>query len=122
MQEWMKTAFDGLRSVVSLVHGCKMVLTRNVVYKHGLANGTGGNFIGIVYSDAGVGSFPEQLVGYFPDYCGLPFCPDEPKWVPIGQITATKEGTRMARTQFSVVAGFALSINKAQGITVKEGR
>ena len=32
-----------------------------------------------------------------------------------------KEGTRMTRTQFPVVAGFALTVNKAQGLTIKEG-
>ena len=36
-------------------------------------------------------------------------------------ITAIKDGTRMMRIQFPVVAGFALTVNKAQGLTVKEG-
>jgi hypothetical protein len=115
------TAFDGLRSVVNLVRGCKIVLTRNVAYKFGLANGTRGICVGIVYGDAGVGSFPEAIVGRFPDYCGPAFYPEEPKWVPILPITRNKEGTRMSRTQFPLVAGFALTINKAQGLTVKEG-
>ena len=35
-------------------------------------------------------------------------------------ITAIKDGTRMMRIQFPVVAGFALTVNKAQGLTVKE--
>ena len=32
-----------------------------------------------------------------------------------------KEGTRMTREQFPIVAGFAITINKAQGLTVEEG-
>jgi hypothetical protein len=32
-----------------------------------------------------------------------------------------KEGTCMMRTQFPIVAGFALTVNKAQGLTIKEG-
>ena len=36
-------------------------------------------------------------------------------------MTAIKEGTRITRTQFPVVAGFATTVNKAQGLTVKEG-
>lgn len=115
------TAFGGLRAVVNVVKGCKMVLTNNVAYKYGLANGTRGSFIGAVYGPGGVGTFPEALIGEFPDYCGPAIYPDEPKWVPILPLTATKEGTRMTRTQFPVVAGFALTVNKAQGLTVKEG-
>jgi hypothetical protein len=113
--------FQGLRSVVNLVRGCKLVLVRNVAYKFGLANGTRGKFIGAVYGLGGVGSFPEAIVAEFPDYCGPAIYKDEPKWVPILPMTALKEGTRIMRVQFPVVAGFALTVNKAQGLTVKEG-
>lgn len=114
-------AFGGLRSDVHLVRGCKMVLTRNVSYKYGLANGTRGKFIGIVYGDGGMHELPEAIIGEFPDYCGPAIYADEPKWVPILPITSIKDGTRVSRTQFPLVAGFALTVNKAQGLTVKEG-
>ena len=110
-----------MRAVVNLVRGCKMVLTKNVAYLFGLANGTRGKLIGVVYGPGGVGTFPEALIGEFPDYCGPAFYEDEPKWVPILPITAIKDGTRMMPIQFPVVAGFALTVNKAQGLTVKEG-
>ena len=32
-----------------------------------------------------------------------------------------KDKSKMSRTQFPLVAGFALTVNKAQGLTVKEG-
>lgn len=115
------TAFDGLRSVVNLVRGCKVMLTRNVAYLYGLANGTRGKFIGAVYGPGGVGTFPEALVVEVPDYCGPAFYPGEPKWVPLVPMTSFKEGTRMSRTQFPVVAGFAMTVNKAQSLTIKEG-
>lgn len=86
------TVFDGLRGIVNVVRCCKLVLTRNVAYKYGLANGTQGTLTGVVYGDGGVGSFPEALVGEFPDYCGPPFYPDEPTWVPILPLTAVKDG------------------------------
>ena len=41
-------AFEGLRDVVNLVRGCKVMLTRNIAYMHGLANGTRGKLVGIV--------------------------------------------------------------------------
>ena len=56
-----------------------------------------------------------------PDYCGPTFYPGEPKWVPLLPAFSTQEGTRMTRCQFPVVAGFALTVNKAQGLTAKEG-
>ena len=114
-------AFDGLRPVINLVRGCKVMLTRNVAYLYGLANGTRGKLVGVVYGPGGVGTFPEAIVLEVPDYCGPAFYPDEPKWVPILPLTSMKEGTRMLRTQFPVVAGFALTVNKAQGLTMKEG-
>jgi hypothetical protein len=97
------------------------MLTRNVAYLYGLANGTRGKFIGVVYGPGGVGTFPEAIVVEVPDYCGPSFYPDEPKWVPILPMFSRKEGTRMTRTQFPIVAGFALTVNKAQGLTIKEG-
>ena len=113
--------FDGFRAVVNLVRGCKTVLTRNVSYKFGLANGTRGTFIGAVYGPGGVGTCPDALVCEFPAYCGPAFYEDEPKWVPILPLTSYKDGTRMSRTQFPLVAGYALTVNKAQGLTIKEG-
>ena len=114
-------AFEGLREVVNLVRGCKIMITRNVAYLHGLANGTRGKLVGIVYGPGGIGTLPEALVVEVPEYCGPAFYPEEPKWVPILPMTSVKEGTRMMRTQFPVVAGFALTVNKAQGLTLKEG-
>ena len=115
------TAFDGLRQVINLVRGCKVMLTRNVAYLYGLANGTRGKLVGVVYGPGGVGSFPEAIVVEVPEYCGPVFYPDEPKWVPLLPMFSMREGTRMTRTQFPVVAGFALTVNKAQGLTIKEG-
>ena len=116
------TAFDGLRDRIHLVRGCKVMLTRNVAYLYGLANGTRGKLVGVVYAlGAPVGTIPEAIIVEVPEYCGPAFYPSEPKWVPLLPLFSRKEGTRMTRTQFPVVAGFALTVNKAQGLTVKEG-
>jgi len=114
-------AFDGLRPVLNLVRGCKVMLSRNVAYRYGLANGTRGTLVGVVYGPGGVGTLPEALIVDVPEYCGPAFYPEEPKWVPLLPMFSLKEGTRMSRTQFPVVAGFAITVNKAQGLTIKEG-
>ena len=116
------TAFDGLRSVINLVRGCKAMHTRNVAYKYGLANGTRGKLVGVIYPEGQpVGSFPEAIVVQTPEYCGPAFYPSEPKWVPTLPKVSVKEGTRHTREQFPIVASYALTVNKAQGLTLKEG-
>ena len=66
-----------------------------------------------------MGVFPEAIVVSIPDYCGPEFYPGEPSWVPIFAMT-DYQGSQ-TRTQFPIVAGFAMTINKSQGLTMKEG-
>ena len=42
------TAFDGLREIINIVRRGKTMLTRNVAYLYGLANGSRGNVVGVV--------------------------------------------------------------------------
>ena len=78
--------------------------------------------MGVVYAPGEpVGTFPEALVVEFPDYCGPPFYDSEPTWVPILPKLSVNESTRQTREQFPLVAGYALTVNKAQGLTIKEG-
>jgi hypothetical protein len=97
------------------------MINRNIAYLYGLANGTRGSVIGVVYGPGGIGTFPEAVIVNISDYCGPAFYPDEPKWVPILPVTAMKDGTRYSRTQFPLVAGYAVTVNKSQGLTIKEG-
>ena len=55
------SAFDGLRLVINLVWGCKVMLPRIIAYKYGLANGTCGKLVSVVYpAGAPVGSAKTQ--------------------------------------------------------------
>ena len=113
------SSFDGLRDVINLVRGCKVMITRNIAYKYGLANGTRGKLIGVVYpKGAPVGVFPEALVVEVPEYCGPIFYANQPKWVPI--LPKSKHEKHWTREQFPVTAGYALTVNKAQGLTIKK--
>ena len=78
--------------------------------------------MGVVYEEgAVVGTFPEAIVIEAPEYRGPAFYPGEPKWVPLLPLLSKIEGKKMTRIQFPIVAGFALTVNKAQGLTCKEG-
>ena len=82
------------------------MVTRNIAYRYGLANGTRGRLVGVVDPvGAPVGSFPEALVVSVPEYCGPAFYQGEPQWVPSLPTVISKEGTRQTREQFPVVAG-----------------
>ncbi len=103
------------------------MVNRNIAYLYGLANGTRGTMVGVVYESGAAmeankpAPFPEAIIVDIPDYKGPAFYMGQPSWVPILPMTSRKEKTRLTRTQFPLVAGFALTINKAQGLTMKEG-
>ena len=73
--------FGGLRGVVNLVRGCMVMINRNIAYLYGLANGTRGKMIGVIYSERGIGTFPEAIIVEVPAYCGQAFYANEPKCV-----------------------------------------
>ena len=121
------SAFQGLRSVINVVRRSKVMICRNVAYRYGLANGTRGFVVGVVYQPGAAFKegqqppFPEAIIVDVADYTGPVFYPGHPTWVPILPMTARRENTRQTREQFPLVAGFALTVNKAQGLTMKEG-
>lgn len=69
---------------------------------------------------APLGTMPEALVVDVPKYTGPQFYPGQPTWVPILPMESWGS-QKTSRTQFPVVAGFALTVNKAQGLTIEEG-
>ena len=97
------------------------MIIRNIAYPYGLAMGTRGKVVGVVYGNGGIGTFPEAIIVHVPEYCGPAFYAHEPKWVPIIPVTVWKDGTRNFRTLFPLVAGYALTIYKSQGLIKKEG-
>ncbi len=107
-KQMSSSAFGGLRSVINLVRGCRIVLSKNIAYLYGLANGTRGTFVGAVYGPGGIGTMPEALVVELPEYTGPPFYPEEPKWVPILQSEAGDDGELPARDLRSLSVSFAL--------------
>ena len=88
--EGLPNAFDGLRSVVHIVRDCKMALTRVVAYLDGLANGTRGEVVGVIYGQGGTGSSPESIVVDVPEYCGPMIYPGQTPRVPQLPMTSVR--------------------------------
>lgn len=103
---------------MNLVRGCKVIVCRNIAYLYGLANGIRGAMAGVVYGAGATfapdkpAPIPEPIIVDVPNYTGQ----GHVTWVPILPMTSRKEGTDLKRTQLPLVAGFALTINKAHAI------
>ena len=71
---------------------------RNIAYKYGLADGTRGRLVGVVYpAGAPADTCPEALVVEVPEYCGSIIYRGEPKSVPIMPKVSVKAGARQTR-------------------------
>jgi hypothetical protein len=74
-------------------------------------------------SGADLCTSPEPIIVDVRDYTGPAFYPGEQckKFVPILAMDEFAKKTNGTRTQFPLVAGFAMTINKSQVLTIKEG-
>lgn len=116
--------FDGLRNVIHLVVGSKVMLTRNIAPLCGLRKDTRGTVVGVLYSSDGqdaIGSFPKAIVVDAPTYLGPKFYARQRTWVPIIPHVAKKAGTNYCRHQFPLVPAFAMTIHQASGCSFPEG-
>ena len=75
------------RNVINLVRACKVMLTRNLADKGGLANGTRVVVLCVVYGQDGVGSGSQSCVVEVPDFVGAYLARGE-----------SEEGARMTRS------------------------
>ena len=71
----------------------------------------------LVFGQEGVSPFPEACVVWVSDCCDPAFYPGQSTLVHILPKVSLKEGTRMTRRQFPLVAGSALTT----GLTIHEG-
>lgn len=113
-------SFQDLWPGLNDARGWKVMITKNIAYRHGLARGICGMVIGAVYHKKGMGIMPDAIVIEVPTYCGPPLYPGEPKWVPIRGVTHMQSKSPIPRTQFPFLPAFARTSHKAQGLTVRE--
>ena len=113
---------NGLQNVLYLAKGAKVVLTSNLWSEAKLVNGSQGEVIGIIYKGgkSTKDSLPDVVLVRFPEYTGPSCLPNQEKIVPLTPQTCTwiEDGKQYSRTQYPLLLSWALTIHKAQGMTL----
>ena len=131
-KELVKTEFNGLRQAVHLLLHAPVMLCVNQLWDVktvplGLMNGARGTVKAIVYRDGespSQGHQPKYVVVAFDDYIGPPFFEAEERrtWVPVPPVNVTETSNQHAwRRQIPLQLCWAVTLLKAQGLTVREG-
>lgn len=110
----------GLLSVLNLSLGTRVMLRQNLWVSGGLVNGSCGTVISIVFKRGETApSLPAYILAEFDDYKG-PFLQDT--YFPIIPVSRswTNKGFTFTRTQFPIMPAHALTIHKAQGLTLSK--
>jgi ATP-dependent DNA helicase PIF1 len=112
---------DGLNIEFYICIGARVMLTWNLWIKSGLANGSIGEVVDIIWDigqDPAV-TMPSVLLVQFSDYTGPDFPGYPPKTVPIFPVTRPFEfrGVSCSRTQFPLRLAYAITVHKSQGLT-----
>ena len=108
-----------------LAAGCRVMLTKNqgVLTSLGLNNGAVGTVRSILFnSEVSPNKFPEVIFVDFPKYSGPAFHPEHPKCVPIPPVGTRCDTDCCTRKGFPLVAAYAITISKSQGMTIGPGQ
>ena len=114
-----------LQNKIFLALGAKVMLLWNISLAHGLVNGSTGTVIDFVFIEGQKApQLPFAIVVKFPDYKGPPFFSGEErsKWVPLRPEKyefTDSEGKNHFRQQYPLCLAWALTIWKAQGLTIR---
>ena len=121
--------FYGLKNLLFLAVGAKVVLEYNLCPELGLSNGCTGIVKEIVYGETVAErppALPKYCWVYIDEYVGDSFFPPEneerKKWVPIYPVTAeeyTSSDKTLSRTMLPLRLAWAWTIWKSQGQTIR---
>ena len=108
----------GLESIVCLAHGARVMLTANLWVDMGLVNGSLGTVVAICYGNSGAPPHLPVAVTVRFDSCQGPTLSDGT--VPIAPIRRTwfASGASCSRLQLPLKLAWAVTIHKAQGLTL----
>jgi ATP-dependent DNA helicase PIF1 len=98
------------------------MLTKNIWQGKGLYNGAFGTVRVIKFTDGqNASTLPLYVLVEFDDYTGTSVDPDHPRMVPIAPLKIAfdfRAGLTGSREQIPLALGWALTIHKAQGLTL----
>jgi ATP-dependent exoDNAse (exonuclease V) alpha subunit len=115
---------EGLHTEVDIAIGARIMLTRNLWVEKGLVNGAMGTVRDISWKEGQDPSkdLPEAIMVQFDNYRGPFFAEDADGsgFVPIFPSTTRFEfnGVDCTRTQFPLRIAYAITVHKAQGLTL----
>merc|ERR1712115_438797 len=124
--------FQNLDPTLELAVGSLVVITANLAVEHGIMNGTRGILREILYTHSDGPShanvherMPHTLLIDCPEYSGPPFFdvdthPERRTWIPLRPREHSHENRDgITRIQFPVTLGWAMTTEKAQGMTLR---
>ena len=112
----------GLKPVVYLAQGAKVMLRINILQKFGLVNGAQGTVVDILYDKSCYTEhgLPKCVIVNFPGYQGPALFKDHPTYVPIVPFEARWiDFKQRFRNQLPLDLAFAITIHKSQGLTLE---
>ena len=119
---------EGLHTEVDIAISARIMLTRNLWVEKGLVNGAMGTVRDISWKEGKDPSkdLPEAIMVQFDNYHGPFFAEDADGsgFVPIFPSTTRFElnGVDCTRTQFPLRVAYAITVHKAQGLTIASNR
>lgn len=124
----VKSATDdkcrGLPKTLYLCKYSKVMITVNLSVKNGLFNGAQGFVVDVIYCNGRKppNCFPDVVMVEIPTYTGPPFIEDCPKLVPIVPVERNIDCAchNCERKQLPLQLGWATTVHKCQGMTVRE--
>ena len=115
--------FRGLCKSFFLCSSAHIVFSANLWTEMGIVNGAFGIIRDIVYpSEKNIDSLPDVIFVEVKDYIGPKFFTDcrRKNWIPINALSIYSHEAKATRMQYSIRLAYAMTVHKAQGLTLKQ--
>ncbi len=123
--KYAEKAVGQIPPVAELIVGGRYIITKNQYGLTGykLNNGAMGTLKAIIYDEnMRPPQHPKYVIMDMPNYNGPPCFPDQPSWIPIAPQTGLCDKMCCTRIGIPLAPAYALTICKAQGMTIGSGK